>query len=66
MIATMSMTSSDPFVAVVLVIFNILLYVAVLSTPILILTTRKRHEKRFEKIEKEISRLNYLLSKDEK
>ena len=60
----MNITSADPFITIVFIIFNILLYIAVFVTPILILSMRKRVDKRLDDMEKELHKLNDLKYKN--
>lgn len=56
----LNVTSSEPFIVGVLLVLNILLYVAVVSVPVILLLIRRSMMQRMDAIEKELHKLNDL------
>lgn len=56
----LNVTSSEPFMIGMFLVLNILLYVAVVSVPVILLLIRRNMMQRMDAIEKELHKLNDL------
>lgn len=56
----LNVTASEPFIVGVFLVLNILLYVAVVSVPVILLLIRRNMMQRMDAIEKELHKLNDL------
>lgn len=56
----LNVTASEPFIVGMFLVLNILLYVAVVSVPVILLLIRRNMMQRMDAIEKELHKLNDL------